>query len=289
MIIDRPASSASETKLDTAGGASKSPPTSSSCCNCFIPKKRWSDSASGQMSDVYCRTCDEANSPACLANITPKKSKPKNRNILNVESEIEIPSSTSAAMNGTNTVVKKSPKKDSPILNAKKDNKCDNKSKNGTNNNKNYEEYELADDATSLNGETMTDDATKIGLIKDFDSKLMIRVQGKEELPVVEQNLNVDNKTSRNNKNPSNNFTLRPKLVKNDLNGNLGGNGVSGMRHSRSYSTLPKRKRPTNHHSMWYNRPHLLQVPSRMTPDGTQIYYWCNLSKKTLKGLKLIL
>lgn len=275
LIIDRPASSVSETKLATTVNKS---PTSTTCCNCFVPKKRWSDSASGQLSEIYCRTCDEANSPACLVNITPKKSKPKNRNILYVESEIEVPSSSAAPVNATNSVAKKSPRKESLQLNPKTGQKLEKKDKNKSNNNKNYEEYELADDATSLNGQT-TDDSTNIEILKDFDSKLMIRVQGKEELPVIEQNLNIDNNKISNNRNPSINLMSRPKLFKNDLNGNLG-----RCRLSRSYSTLPKRKRPTNHHSMWYNRPNLLQVPSRITPDGTQIYYWCNLPKKTLKG-----
>uniref|UniRef100_A0A7G3AYU6 Putative spondins extracellular matrix n=1 Tax=Lutzomyia longipalpis TaxID=7200 RepID=A0A7G3AYU6_LUTLO len=146
---DRPASSASDTKLASA----------TSCCTCcFGSKKRWSDSASAQMSDVYCRTCDEANSPACLANVTPKRSRPKHQNLLTTfdSSRKEIKKVT-----------------ESPKGHRK-------------NNRNNVEEYELADDATSLNGD-LTDDVVKIGVLSDLDPRLIVRVHGKEELPVVQQ------------------------------------------------------------------------------------------------------
>lgn len=257
MILDRPAFSASDNQL-AIGALIKSPTT---CCNCFAPKKRWSDSASGQMSEVYCRKCDDIDSPACLANITPKKmQKLKNRTILTVESEIEIP-------NGKNLPNK--------IKNLKKDKKLNN-------NNKKHEEYELADDATSLNDDHH--DLTKIDILNDFDSKLRIRVHGKEELPVEQQTTNLIKR------NPSKKIINRPFDIetvvindnkkKDDFNGNLG----MDKRLSRIYSTLPKRKRDKMHHSMWYAKPNSLRVPKRTTPDGTNIYYWCDLPKKALKG-----
>lgn len=214
------------------------------------------------MSEVYCRKCDDVDSPACLANITPKKmQKLKNRTILTVESEIELP-------NGKN-----SPNKIKSIK----------KEKQLNNNNKRHEEYELADDATSLNDDHH--DLSKIDILNDFDSKLRIRVtRGKEELPVEQQTTNFIKR------NPSKKIINRPFDIetvvindnkkKDDFNGNLG----MDRRLNRIYSTLPKRKRDKMHHSMWYAKPNSLRVPKRTTPDGTNIYYWCDLPKKALKG-----
>lgn len=271
------------------------------------------------MSEIYCRTCDEANSPACLINITPKKVKSiKHRNILTVESEIEMPNNLKKKKNCLN-----SPKKD-----------------NGKNNNRlQDEEYELADDATSLNN--VDDDLPignhEFGLINDLDSKLMIRVNGKEELPVEQttnnqqqqqqQQLLQQTKPESNNKKTYPSIELvnlkRPTIINKNTkksdnnvkkeqqeddnnkttifhsrelddwkNGNFGKN-IGRL--TRSYSTLPKRKRTTNHHSMWYNRSTTTQqqqsrntVPTRITPDGTKIFYWCDLSKRTLKGFQII-
>lgn len=211
------------------------------------------------MSDVYCRKCDDIDSPACLANITPKKMQIKNRTILTVESEIELP-------NGTKSKSKSSFKKEKEHL-------------NNNNFKKRHEEYEMADDATSLN-DAPHDDLSKIDILNDFDSKLRIRVNGKEELPA----------TTTKTKNPSKKIINRPFDIetivindnkkKDDFNGNLG----MDKRLSRIYSTLPKRKRDKMHHSMWYAKPNSLRVPKRTTPDGTNIYYWCDLPKRALKG-----
>lgn len=213
------------------------------------------------MSDVYCRKCDDVDSPACLANITPKKMQLKNRSILTVESEIELP-------NG-----KSSPNK---IKNGKKE-------KHVNNNNKRHEEYELADDATSLNDDHH--DLTKIDILNDFDSKLRIRVHGKEELP-VEQTTNLIKRNPSKKKVINRPFDIETVVIndnkkKDDFNGNL---GTAEKRLTRIYSTLPKRKRDKMHHSRWYAKPNSLRVPRRTTPDGTNIYYWCDLPKKALKG-----
>lgn len=213
------------------------------------------------MSDIYCRKCDDVDSPACLANITPKKMQLKNRSILTVESEIELP-------NG-----KSSPNK---IKNGKKE-------KHVNNNNKRHEEYELADDATSLNDDHH--DLTKIDILNDFDSKLRIRVHGKEELP-VEQTTNLIKRNPSKKKVINRPFDIETVVIndnkkKDDFNGNL---GTAEKRLTRIYSTLPKRKRDKMHHSRWYAKPNSLRVPRRTTPDGTNIYYWCDLPKKALKG-----
>ncbi|KAG4068190.1 hypothetical protein HA402_008831 [Bradysia odoriphaga] len=301
---DRPASSASDTKLATK---------TTTCCNCFGPKKRWSDSASGQMSDVYCRTCDDDidfDSPACLANITPKRGKPKHRNLLTIESELEIPNV-------------KEPKKERKLSVREKNQENRKNVKenclNSKNNNKKVEEYELAQLATAFDDD-LSVDIVKMGVLNEFESKIMIRVQGKEELPATQTtntrtntdasglnnvNLNkyssvdncsnshpldsnriIDNLVDNTNtsiddrraetkrKEPKNN-----KVLTDDYNGN---DGSRFDRLNRAYSTLPKMKNKQNVPNPM--RP-LRKVPMRTTPDGTNIYYWCDVPKKMQKEL----
>ncbi|KAJ6649987.1 hypothetical protein Bhyg_05230 [Pseudolycoriella hygida] len=291
---DRPASSASDTKLATK---------TTTCCNCFGPKKRWSDSASGQMSDVYCRACDDDNdfdSPACLANITPKRGKPKHRNLLTIESELEIPNITDS-------------KKERKIAPREKNNENRKSVKencmNNKNNNKKIEEYEVAQLATAFDDDDdgFAVDIVKIGVLNEYESELMIRVQGKEELPAtqttntsgnatpgkyssvdncsnhpLDSNRILDNLVDNTNmaikrRTKSQNQQPKSELSVDDCNGNDG----RLDRFNRAYSTLPKMK---NKQSVPNLRP-LRKVPMRTTPDGTNIYYWCDVPKKTLKEL----
>lgn len=279
------------------------------CCNCFGPKKRWSDSASGQMSDVYCRTCDDDtdfDSPACLANITPKRGKPKHRNLLTIESELEIPN------------VKENVKKDRKFAVREKNNENRKNPKenclNGKNNNKKVEEYELAQLATAFDDDDLSIDIVKMGVLNEYDSQVMIRVQGKEELPAtqtteptgtknkvtVNQYSSVDNCSNHpldsnrilldnlvDNTNTSNDRQIKAKsgVAKNENRSiddyNNGNDGGRFDRMNRTYSTLPKMKSKQNVPDMM--RP-LRKVPMRTTPDGTNIYYWCDVPKKMQKG-----
>lgn len=371
------------------------------CCNCFGPmKSQWNDSVSGQMSEVYCRICDDddstqnpidnIDSPACLTNVTSKKNlfngdcKPKHTNILTVESELEL--LTSKVLVASQNV-----KKDNLI-------ECGGgNAMNGTpikiksiheNNNKNIgEEYELADDATICDGDgdELNDSQTRINHISNIDSEILIRVQGKEELPVSPEEQiqsehiqcnnfrsQISRKVVDNKHHPSNRNSSRPnteKLIykseiqetvlngkppvsmelqhpnekKNELNIEINRrssndsvkqipnkinctndhpllldqkcdkqlisdkenilnngddmNGNNSMktttmtstqllkRMHRMYSTLPKMKKTSAMQQMLISnsRP-LKKIPTRLTPDGTTIYYWCDLSKQAIKG-----
>lgn len=230
-------------------------------------------------------------------------------------------------------------------------------------NNDSCQEYEIADDAISLNGggdiTQVSEGVAKMVILTETDS--MITVRGKEELPVVEQtpnttqsspiplsplsnsnsndsetkphatmyqfekcvrvpvtadshplqpiNTDSDNETFKNhndNKSSSAGHTAdelssgsnhcRPASL-NDCNGNCNNNSAScstspmsppsaegdDLQQSANFaSTLPRTKR-TAAMQAFYNRAINL-VPKRRTPDGTTIYYWCDLSKKTLKG-----
>lgn len=308
------------------------------CCNCFVPRKRWSDSASGQMSDMYCRACDEYNvdSPACLANMPNQKNAghlKQRRNLLTIESELELPNTKKE--NNKKVIKQQQTTKEKCHLNGKNNNK---------NINAKVEEYEYADDAIIYNDDlSSADKIVKMGVLDEQGSKLMIRVQGKEELPVVddcsgskdnnkirsncsiEKNSNINNimypsvdnqhNTStldsskpiklRNNSSqskprinssvsdnkPMNIEVVLRKAANNEVdqtyktifsfddNGNTNDRNKDKL--NRNYSTLPKMKK--NALQVVYCRP-LKKVPMRTTADGTNIYYWCDVPKKTLKG-----
>ncbi|XP_055534995.1 uncharacterized protein LOC129724283 isoform X2 [Wyeomyia smithii] len=224
---DRPASSVSDSKLaepdctfvgTTHGSLGKAgnrfslddrkisvSSNSGSCCNCFGPRKRWSDTASAQMSDVYyvqCAKCEaealelEIDSPACLSMVSKGRSAAsKHRNLLIVESEIEFPNA-SKKKNRSNSTEGKSPRNEKLVLSPslKKKNVNNNKSEKP----QEAVEYEIADDAVSLNGD-LSDDVVKFGVMNELDAMQMIRVNGKEEFP-VEETIGTKNKAIAQNK-----------------------------------------------------------------------------------------
>lgn len=222
------------------------------------------------------------------------------------------------------------------------------------------QEYEIADDAISLNGggdiSQVSDSAGKMIILAETDS--MITVRGKEELPVVEEpspvspapqmllgeigetkhykfekcvrvpvttdshplqslthtkdecteaadtevEINVIENLDNNSSNSSSTLhnegpSKRPSSL-NDCNGNLNSvsasascstsplsppmlTGANVVDVGQMSATLPRTKAAAM--QAFYNRA-LTLVPKRRTPDGTQIYYWCDLSKKALQG-----
>lgn len=186
------------------------------------------------MSEVYCRTCDDSgindnndddriandiNSPACLTRVTGKKNGRRNgdgkvRNILSIESELELPGITakkSTTRNGqTNaTITVPSPHKTSKSKIDKLSNTMritddggggnnglieisidNNRTSLINNNKKNADEYELADDAVRFNDDETdinNDAVARINVLNEDDKKHMIRVNGTEELPAEQQ------------------------------------------------------------------------------------------------------
>ncbi|KAI8039989.1 uncharacterized protein LOC128253664 isoform X2 [Drosophila gunungcola] len=165
------------------------------------------------------------------------------------------------------------------------------------------EEYEIADDATSLNGSESEGGvgagAAKMAILSESDSKLMISVRGREELPVVE---------STKNSPPAKLFekcvrvsveTEKHPLQQNENNENgeesditkvispteltpmldmANGNQEAAEVEATS-ATLPRTAKQAHVSKM------LHLVPKRRTPDGTNIYYWCDVPKKALKEL----
>ncbi|XP_058457554.1 uncharacterized protein LOC131434637 isoform X1 [Malaya genurostris] len=172
-----------ETRRDSRG----------SCCNCFKPRKRWSDSASAQMSDVYyvqCPKCEaEAlETPACLSTVSKGKPTSKHRSLLIVESEIEFGhgkgKKKTVIRSGSCGSDRKSPRNEHLMLSPSlmKKNENNNRSKKSQNE---QVEFEIADDAVSLNGD-LSDDIVKFGVMNEFNAQQMIRVNGREEFPAKE-------------------------------------------------------------------------------------------------------
>lgn len=168
--------------------------------------------------------------------------------------------------------------------------------------NANFTEFEFADDAISLNGDSCNDrppsrsSITSVHSFKEttFTENPYINVNGKEELPCAEEirkypisndvsilpketdynsvstvlalkqtrriinNDNIDNSNDKESANFDSNFN---KLVHNKI---------------QNCCTIPKQKFK---HKMLC-RPVVIP-PHRITPDGTHIYYWCDLPKKS--------
>lgn len=156
------------------------------------------------MSEVYCRICDDdecnVDSPACLINVTGKARtnsdgcRPKHKTILTVESELEMtttsklstsPQKTAAKVyvpsnkyNDDNT--KSSPRQHCATVKSRKiaENKFDNIAAASG------EEYEMADDATMCDDNT-SETNYEVRIVRNVDQDEMIRVHGREELPVT--------------------------------------------------------------------------------------------------------
>lgn len=298
------------------------------CCNCFGPLKN-RNQMDDQMSEIYCRACeddiydeeyvqipkDRLNSPAILTNVTQRrgvrlKSNPhrkKSDSMLNSHLNLVSPS----VINHNKSV------------------------DNNQNDNQNSIEYgdDIVTNSESLNESTDLHET----FLRNIDTKDVIRVRGKEELPVyseeriesvkspchknpIEINKSLDEASSDiecdtvQSPNSSNettalneinrkasikhlsktvNCTNDHPLVSNATNddqtwtkveNNQCDNRNSAMTSSMTapkniptqiFSTLPKMKKntaqPTN------RQP--LSMPTRVTSDGTTIYYLCDLPK----------
>ncbi|XP_063696777.1 uncharacterized protein LOC134827854 [Culicoides brevitarsis] len=313
-LRQKPALSASESALNNKNLDEKKKCTqNSSCCDCFpSPKKRWSDSGSAQMSDVYVagehRT--DFSSPACLNHMNTRKS----HNLLSIESEIEFRGAKNAK-NGKKTPSKKSPvKKGTPKKRSK-----------------NYE-IELADEACaesdpetsiaeppshistppSVNGKhgnaekcqkttRKLQKALSVAQTESISDKsatsspsnTLPRPKGLNRF--FTYNRNKQNKLNENTTETS--FITSPSPVnkcefqlalecamkeENDLNGNP-------KIRSNQCNTLPRMKKSHFHPSILYSRGDgnrtPFKVPKRTTTDGTTIYYWCDVPKKQIKEL----
>lgn len=154
--------------------------------------------------------------------------------------------------------------------------------KNNENANNFNEDFEFADDAISLNGEMELERSSSRSSINSKNDKF-ITVNGKEELPISPEqmkstgnsNISLVEKTDilSNKQFDDEDGILEDKF---DTNCNI------DSPPNKQYSTFPKRKRNHVNHKMWY-RP-ILEPPHKITPDGTNIYYWCDMPKRPTTG-----
>lgn len=265
LFVDRRlASSASQNKLHTSSSQVKSP-TTTTCCNCFGSKKcrrrRWSNITATQMSEVYCRTCStEEDTPDCLNYVPTKNDKPKHKTILNVESQLETGST-----------------KGKEILTTKTSN--NHKNNNGQQNSR---EYEIADEAVDDDITVKTD--SKFGVLSESDCA-KVTVHGKEELPMrsFKKSISVPLATKNHPLN-SDDEESKPMLTHHDDDCN--GNFRNHLKNHKKCLTLPRpMKKCLSVHENSFRKA-LRMVPKQETPDGTTIFYWCDLSKKMKKGGK---
>lgn len=150
--------------------------------------------------------------------------------------------------------------------------------------NANYTECEYADDAINLEkkGECMSSCSFSRTVYNEAAKNPYITVNGKEELPCVHEikyylsdNMTQIEKISESEilANQIVNNRERNKIRRN-INGNYNQVNVKNI---YSYCTLPKNKKKVTCPKFWLRHAN---PPKRVTPDGTHIYYWCDIHKK---------
>ncbi|KAJ8922859.1 hypothetical protein NQ315_007894 [Exocentrus adspersus] len=123
--------------------------------------------------------------------------------------------------------------------------------------NANYTECEFADDAISLERKK---ELPCVHEIKYFLSDNLANVEKLSDTKLIRNDIIVNNRH-------------RCSLRKN-VNGNY--NPVT-VKNIYSYCTLPKNKKKAACPKYWLRH---VNLPKRVTPDGTHIYYWCDIHKK---------
>ncbi|XP_045479301.1 uncharacterized protein LOC123684181 isoform X1 [Harmonia axyridis] len=245
----------------------KSGPTSSTkpaCCGCFLRKKR--DSL--VLLEMYRTACQEPSRCSARAPLGPPEynctceSVPQITKLIN-QSEYEV---------GKEKYLKIRRKAKKPQQ-------------------KSTKEFEFADDAISLNNETFDDDPPVIN--KALTENPYLNVNGKVEVPLTtlnerfypkESSLKTNNVTSID-KDDATNSNARTEHIqdvvnrlKDDKNLDKNENKLV-LKKIYSYCTLPKNKKvSTDTVPKAVYRPSV--PPKRVTPDGTHIYYWCDIHKR---------
>lgn len=250
------------------------------CCGCFQRQKRESIA----LSEMYCRACSSPEACAQRAPLGPLDDQcmcntHKIHSLLN-QSEYEL---------GKEQTKTKNQKKIRDLRD-----------------NANFTEFEFADDAISLNGDSCEDrppSRTSLNSSKSFKETTCtenpyINVNGKEELPCAQEirkypisndisvlpnkqnefNSDIDKVTNaKDNVKIVSNDNINIYIDKEPLNFDSNYNKLVYNKLHRC-CTLPKQK----FRNKTLYRP-IVIPPHRITPDGTHIFYWCDLPRKTGK------
>ena len=209
------------------------------------------------------------------------------KTLLNVESEIEYSKNFNKKITYNKKVTESNPK--SPKHKGKG----------------NQDEYEIAYEAADE--VTVDEKCTEIGVMTETDKKFMIRVNGKEELPCVENTEKISIKTEpTSTKKPKSRLNFL-KTKTNDIKLNNGDQCLSNNNiiSNNIITTTIKKERDgetsdDNNNSddikaanikfstlpMVNKNKHkrTISIPQRTTADGTQIFYICDVPKKLQKG-----
>lgn len=155
--------------------------------------------------------------------------------------------------------------------------------------NANFEECEFADDAITLNedvGLCQSGRNNKLFLYKNGNSYAI--VNGIEELPCIHKcylkksSLNIAGGGILKN---SIHTIQYVKDLSNKDHGIINANSQANMKNVYGYCTIPKRKGKFRYPK--YLSKNMI-LPKRITPDGTHIYYWCDVHKKENVSGKLL-
>lgn len=145
-----------------------------------------------------------------------------------------------------------------------------------------YEEFEFAADAISLNDGAVDERPERAPANSpNVIANPYVTVNGKEELPCVEEVKDCNTTRTENEmlKTDDNlNRNVRIKTTTTNFDGNC---NRLAFRKIYSYCTLPKRRAAGACRKSLF-----VTLPKRVTPDGTHIYYWCDLQKKYGNGKK---
>lgn len=315
VLLDRPASSASDTKLSTTlhrhqrrqSNNLKSPSTTS-CCACFPTSSQIAAARNSvQLSEVYCMTCSDTqiDSPSCLTTFSKQKSSEHSTTLLDVESEIQYSKNFNKKLVMTKPPVRIS-------------------------SGKNVVEYEIACEAECDDGKKSEirhddDDNVKFAVMTEKEKREMVRVESKEETPSrlnVKQNPSTSSSSSihgkkeyksrldflRGNNKKLNKFSntvnnnettsfiekagasssMRTMSNDSDDNNNSNDDNETTDDSKNEGEKNVERLQLIKHLSLPMVNKHkhkkTISIPQRITADGTKIFYLCDLPKKLRKG-----
>lgn len=156
--------------------------------------------------------------------------------------------------------------------------------------NSNYPECEFADDAITMDKQKDNNFKSCINRLEPQEtSNPYITVNGKEELPCIHKYYMKDSlvqkdTTQQPKESVKVSIATRNKIIYNNdkINMNINYNACAvSLKNVYGYCTLPKNKKKRGTTKFLLKT---VSPPKRVTPDGTHIYYWCDIKKKDNGG-----
>lgn len=256
---------------------------------------------------------EDISSPACLATVLQKDDvagvgKTKTT-LLNVLSELEMLGSSqarNALINSTKESTDKSEDLSAVSVKPKTDRENNTTIVSAKQSTSHDMDLEIgADVSAGMTASGEDDDvAADISAVisNNADSKAIdlyaeqIRVHGTEELPAVQAQVYATDVPANADKTPNSDAFSACTLPNNEQqtsndheNRHNSTNGNNSEKSVGSFANLPKIRRSNSVASGATSFGYRRKVPMRTTPDGTNIYYWCDLSKRAQKGWVIVI